>query len=118
MVKWLWLAGAALALSACGGEQGAEQPQASLPAGETLRLGESEIADMKAVGAEIATRDQAEALARIPGTLTSLSVRAGDTVRRGQDIALSGLSGNAQQPKLHFEVRKNSTPVDPAKFLE
>ena len=98
MVKWLWLAGAALALSACGGEPGAEQPPAALPAGETWRLRESEIADMKAVGAEVATRDQAEALARIPGTLTSLSVRAGDTVRRGQRI------GTIVDPRLGYET--------------
>src|SRR5690606_29191492 len=98
MVKWLWLAGAALALSACGGEPGEEQTSASLPAGETLRLAESEIAEMKAVGAEIATRDQAEALARIPGTLTSLSVRAGDTVRRGQRI------GTIVDPRLGYET--------------
>src|SRR5690606_23394497 len=46
------------------------------------------IADMKAVGAEIATRDQAEVLARISGILTSLSVRAGDRVKKGQRIGL------------------------------
>ena len=98
MVKWLWLAAAALALSACGGEQGAEQREASLPAGETLRLVETEIADMKAVAAEIATRDQAEALARIPGTLVSLSVRAGDVVNRGQRI------GTIVDPRLGYET--------------
>ncbi|BAK67240.1 efflux pump periplasmic linker protein [Sphingobium sp. SYK-6] len=89
MAKWLWLAGAALTLSACGGEQ-ARDPAATaaLPAGETLRLVPAEIADLKAIGAEIATRDQAEALARIPGTLTSLSIRAGDMVRKGQRIGM------------------------------
>lgn len=88
MAKWIWLAGAVLALSACGGEQPPERSAASLPAGETLRLAPAAIADMKAVGAEIATRDQAEALARIPGTLASLSVRAGDRVTKGQRIGM------------------------------
>jgi RND family efflux transporter MFP subunit len=88
MGKWVWLAGAVLALSACSGEQAEDRAAASLPAGETLRLAGSEITDMKAVGAEIATRDQAEALARIPGTLVSLSVRAGDAVRKGQRIGM------------------------------
>jgi RND family efflux transporter MFP subunit len=87
-VKASWLLGAVLALSACGGEPAREQRPANLPAGETLRLARSEIADMKAVGAEIATRDQAEALARIPGTLTSLTVRAGDLVGKGQRIGM------------------------------
>lgn len=86
--KAFWLYGALLALSACGGEPAREQRSGSLPAGETLRLTQSDIADMKAVGAEIATRDQAEALARIPGTLTSLSVRAGDMVGKGQRIGM------------------------------
>lgn len=88
MAKWLWLAGATLALSACGGGTGEQKVATTLPAGETLRLAPTDIADMKAVGAEIATRDQAEALARIPGTLTSLSVRAGDLVRQGQRIGM------------------------------
>jgi len=86
--KWLWLAGAALALSACGSKPEQEQASAALPAGDMVRLVPKEIADMKAVGAEIATRDQAEVLARIPGILTSLSVRAGDTVQKGQRIGM------------------------------
>ena len=85
MAKWLWLAGASLMLSSCGGEP-ADTTKAVLPAGEQLRLVPTRIADMKAVGAEIATVDQAEALARIPGTLTSLSVREGDMVKQGQRI--------------------------------
>ncbi|MCK9542799.1 MAG: efflux RND transporter periplasmic adaptor subunit [Novosphingobium sp.] len=91
MGKRLWLAGVMLALplvlSACGREPEREQA-AVLPAGDMLRLAPQQIADMKAVGAEIATRDQAEALARIPGILTSLSVRAGDMVRKGQRIGM------------------------------
>lgn len=81
-------AAAALALSACGGSPEPADKAVMLPAGESLKLAYTEIADMKAVGAEIATRDQAEALARIPGTLVSLSVRAGDTVRKGQRIGM------------------------------
>ena len=88
MGKGLWLAGAVLALSACGSEPARDAAATALPAGETLRLVSSEIADTKAVGAEIATRDQAEVLARIPGILTSLSVRAGDNVQKGQRIGM------------------------------
>lgn len=44
-------------------------------------------------------------------------VRRGQKVERGQVIAKSGKSGNAQVPKLHFELRKDSTPVNPLKHL-
>lgn len=86
--KWLCLASAALALSACGSQPEQNEAATALPAGDMLRLAPREIADMKAVGAEITTRDQAEVLARIAGILTSLSVRPGDTVRKGQRIGM------------------------------
>ncbi len=44
-------------------------------------------------------------------------VRRGDKVRRGQVIAKSGRTGNATVPKLHFELRKNSNPVNPLNHL-
>jgi len=46
-----------------------------------------------------------------------LMVRRGDHVKRGQIIARSGSSGEVERPQLHFEIRKGSTPVDPAQFL-
>jgi RND family efflux transporter MFP subunit len=87
VTKWAWMvAGAALALSACGGSAPSEEKATALPAGERLTIALAQTTDMKAVGAEITTRDQAQALARIPGTLVSLSVRAGDMVTKGQRI--------------------------------
>ncbi len=47
----------------------------------------------------------------------SLDVKRGQTVRRGQTIALSGQSGDVSSPQLHFELRKGSKPVDPSKYL-
>jgi multidrug efflux pump subunit AcrA (membrane-fusion protein) len=38
------------------------------------------------VSAEIATVDQAQVMARIPGILSTLTVKAGDTVAKGQAI--------------------------------
>jgi murein DD-endopeptidase MepM/ murein hydrolase activator NlpD len=38
-------------------------------------------------------------------------------VKRGQVIAKSGQTGNIGSPQLHFEIRKGSTPVDPAPYL-
>jgi murein DD-endopeptidase MepM/ murein hydrolase activator NlpD len=46
-----------------------------------------------------------------------VSVRRGDSVKRGQVIAKSGQSGNVSSPQLHFELRKGSTPVDPTGYL-
>ena len=46
----------------------------------------------------------------------SLLVKEGTTVKRGQKIAEAGdPSGGAQ--RLHFEIRQQGKPVDPAKFL-
>lgn len=44
-------------------------------------------------------------------------VKKGDQVRRGQTIARSGRTGSAERPKLHFELRKDSSPVNPKKYL-
>lgn len=46
-----------------------------------------------------------------------LEVSRGDVVKRGQIIARSGRTGKAEMPKLHFELRRNSTPVDPIGHL-
>jgi murein DD-endopeptidase MepM/ murein hydrolase activator NlpD len=48
---------------------------------------------------------------------SNLTVKRGDTVKRGQVIAHAGQTGNVTSPQLHFEIRKGSTPVDPTKFL-
>jgi len=57
-------------------------------------------------------------LVTVYGHNSQLLVQRGQKVRRGDDIAKSGKSGNTTTPKLHFEVRKNSTPVNPMKYLE
>jgi len=46
----------------------------------------------------------------------SLSVKEGEEVKRGQKIAELGQSGT-NSPKLHFEIRQQGKPVDPARFL-
>ena len=47
------------------------------------------------------------------GHASKLLVQRGQAVKRGQTIALSGDSGFADRPELHFELRKGRTPVDP-----
>ncbi|MFG1344680.1 M23 family metallopeptidase [Xanthobacter autotrophicus DSM 431] len=48
---------------------------------------------------------------------SELSVKRGDTVRRGQVIAKAGQSGGVNTPQLHFEIRKGSQPVDPGRYV-
>ncbi|NMG76740.1 peptidoglycan DD-metalloendopeptidase family protein [Aromatoleum diolicum] len=45
-----------------------------------------------------------------------LLVKEGDSVSKGQKIAELG-STDADQPKVHFEIRKQGRPVDPLKYL-
>nr|WP_224242908.1 M23 family metallopeptidase [Hyalangium gracile] len=46
-----------------------------------------------------------------------LRVKTGQTVRRSQVIATVGESGRTSGPHLHFEVRVDGKPVDPADYL-
>jgi murein DD-endopeptidase MepM/ murein hydrolase activator NlpD len=46
---------------------------------------------------------------------SELDVKEGDTIRRGQIIAKSGVSENV--PHLHFELRKDGKPIDPIGYL-
>jgi murein DD-endopeptidase MepM/ murein hydrolase activator NlpD len=47
----------------------------------------------------------------------TILVKKCDVIKRGQTIGTAGTTGDASQPQLHFEVRKNSKPVDPLPLL-
>jgi murein DD-endopeptidase MepM/ murein hydrolase activator NlpD len=49
--------------------------------------------------------------------LSAIRVREGEKVRNGQVIGLSGHSGNAVGPHLHFEVWRHGREVDPVPLL-
>ena len=44
---------------------------------------------------------------------SELMVKRGDKVEKGQEIAKAGRSGGVTQPQLHFQLRRQATPVDP-----
>ena len=102
----IWLATAALlALAGCDVKK-AEAPVATaVPAGQQLTLVATDIADMKTVSAQITSRDQADARARLQGTLVDLRVRAGDSVARGQRI------GTVSDSRLGYEASAASAQL-------
>lgn len=50
------------------------------------------------------------------GNNQSITVREGQTVKRGQEIAKMG-NTDASRTQLHFEIRENGEPQDPSRFL-
>ena len=48
---------------------------------------------------------------------SGLTVQAGDTVQKGDQIAISGGTGNSSGPHVHFEVHKDGVAVDPAAYV-
>jgi murein DD-endopeptidase MepM/ murein hydrolase activator NlpD len=94
----------------------------SVPEGTPVKAAENGVViyagnGLKEFGNTVLVRHE-DGLVTVYGHASSLQVTRGQKVKRGQEIALSGMSGTTDSPKLHFEVRKNSAPVDPKSFLE
>jgi len=51
------------------------------------------------------------------GHLSTALVKPGQLVIQGQPIGLEGSSGNSTGPHVHFELRINQTPINPAPYL-
>lgn len=49
--------------------------------------------------------------------LSRIVVREGETVRSGARLGFVGTSGAADESRLHFELRRDNQPVDPAPLL-
>ena len=93
----------------------------ALPFGSTVKAAENGVViyagdGLTEFGNTVLIRHE-NGVVTIYGHASSLSVKRGDTVKRGQEIARSGMSGSADAPKLHFEVREKAVPVDPLTYL-
>ncbi|MFS8125087.1 M23 family metallopeptidase [Rhizobium sp. BR 250] len=51
------------------------------------------------------------------GHLSAILVRTGDRVEADDIIGRAGSTGRSTGPHVHYEVRRNDTPVDPMRFL-
>ncbi|MCB2088560.1 MAG: M23 family metallopeptidase [Sphingomonadaceae bacterium] len=48
------------------------------------------------------------------GHLARITVSKGEVVKSGERIGIAGDAGIATRPELHFEIRKDGKPIDPA----
>lgn len=49
--------------------------------------------------------------------LGKVTVKDGEKIKAGERIGKVGMSGNARQPQLHYELRRNRVPLDPDDYL-
>ncbi|WP_455482425.1 peptidoglycan DD-metalloendopeptidase family protein [Bartonella sp. B35(2025)] len=92
------------------------------PEGSSVKAAENGVViyasdGLKALGNVVMIRHENDIIT-IYGYNSKLVVDKGQRVRRGDEIAKSGISGDVKTPRVYFEVRKNSIPVDPIKYLE
>ena len=94
----------------------------SVPEGTPVKAAENGVviysgAGLKDLGNTVLVRHD-NGTVTVYGNASSLKVKRGDKVTRGQVIATSGMTGDAKRPKLHFEVRQNAAAVNPMTFLQ
>lgn len=94
----------------------------SVPQGTPVKAAENGVViysgnGLKELGNTVLIRHD-DGTVTVYGNADKLNVTRGQKVTRGQVIANSGMSGKASRPKLHFEVRKNASAVNPMTFLD
>ncbi|MDB5523862.1 MAG: peptidoglycan-binding protein [Rhizobium sp.] len=94
----------------------------SVPEGTAIKSAENGVviysgSGLKDLGNTVLVRHD-DGTVTVYGNASSLTVKRGDKVTRGQVIANSGMTGGAKRPKVHFEVRQNAVAVNPMTFLQ
>lgn len=93
----------------------------SVPVGTAVKAAENGVViyagnGLKEFGNTVLVR-HSDGYVTVYGHLDAIEVDRGETISRGQTLGTSGMTGNARQPQLHFEVRKDTKPVDPVRYL-
>ncbi|AQX19503.1 Murein DD-endopeptidase MepM and murein hydrolase activator NlpD, containing LysM domain [Bartonella sp. WD16.2] len=94
----------------------------TVPEGSSVKAAENGVViyasdGLKELGNVVMIRHE-DNIITIYGHNNKLVVSRGQKVRRGDEIAKSGISGDITTPRVYFEVRKDTVPVDPIKYLE
>ncbi|AYD01523.1 LysM peptidoglycan-binding domain-containing M23 family metallopeptidase [Neorhizobium sp. NCHU2750] len=94
----------------------------SVPEGTPIKAAENGVViyagnGLKQLGNTVLVRHD-DGKVTVYGHAGAIDVSRGQKVTRGQTLASSGMSGDAQRPQVHFEVRKDATPVNPITYLE
>ncbi|WP_441296631.1 peptidoglycan DD-metalloendopeptidase family protein [Agrobacterium sp. Azo12] len=94
----------------------------SVPEGTAIKAAENGVViysgnGLKQLGNTVLVRHD-DGKVTVYGHASALNVQRGQKVQRGDTIATSGMSGSAKRPQVHFEVRKDATPVNPSGYLE
>lgn len=62
--------------------------------------------------------DHGDGVVTLYGHMTTIYVKNGETVKRGQEIGLEGSTGRSTGPHLHFEVRINGKIYNPLNYIK
>jgi murein DD-endopeptidase MepM/ murein hydrolase activator NlpD len=84
---------------------------AAAAAGTVLQTGEGE-----SIGKFVILSHE-DSYTTLYGHCSQVLATTGKTVKKGQVIAMVGQTGRTTGPHLHFEIRKNSIPQDPLRYL-
>lgn len=61
--------------------------------------------------------DHGQGWRSVYGHLERITVTAGEVVKTGERVGIAGDAGDAERVELHFELRQDGRPVDPASLL-
>ena len=81
-------------------------------------IGEIKVAEKLGAYGNIVVIDHGYGITSRYGHLSTIKVKKGDIVKRGDILGLQGTTGRSTGDHLHYEVRYNNSPINPKKFLK